>query len=160
MGDGIMALFGAPLAHEDHAARACYAALRMQDAIRRHAEETRRTHGVEVQVRVGLNSGEVVVRSIGSDLRMDYTAVGQTTHLAGRMEQQAPPGAIRITAATLRLAEGYVDVKPLGPIPVKGLTEPVEVFEVTTVEQRVQQVCHCAIRIPRMYRSIPSELLC
>ena len=71
-----------------------------------------------------------------------------------------PPGAIRITAATLRLAEGYVDVKPLGPIPVKGLTEPVEVFEVTTVEQRVQQVCHCAIRIPRMYRSIPSELLC
>ena len=81
MGDGIMALFGAPLAHEDHAVRACYAALRMQDAIRRYTDEVRRTQGVEVQIRVGLNSGDVVVRSIGSDLRMDYTAVGQTTHL-------------------------------------------------------------------------------
>ena len=95
MGDGIMALFGAPLAHEDHAVRACYAALRMQEAIRRYTEELRRTHGLEVQIRVGLNSGEVVVRSIGSDLRMDYTAVGQTTHLAARMEQLATPGTIR-----------------------------------------------------------------
>ncbi|HXH82789.1 MAG TPA: adenylate/guanylate cyclase domain-containing protein, partial [Candidatus Tectomicrobia bacterium] len=82
MGDGIMALFGAPLAHEDHAVRACYAALRMHEAIDRYAEEARRRHGVDVQIRVGLNSGEVVVRSIGSDLRVDYTAVGQTTHLA------------------------------------------------------------------------------
>src|SRR5207237_4468715 len=82
MGDGVMALFGAPLAHEDHAVRACYAALRMQDAVRRYSEELRRTQGVEVQILVGLNSGDVVVRSIGSDLRMDYTAVGQTTHLA------------------------------------------------------------------------------
>jgi class 3 adenylate cyclase len=86
MGDGIMALFGAPLAHEDHAVRACYAALRMHDTIRRYTDELRRTHGVEVQIRVGLNSGDVVVRSIGSDLHMDYTAVGQTTHLAARME--------------------------------------------------------------------------
>ena len=85
MGDGIMALFGAPIAHEDHAVRACYAALRMQEAIRRYTENVRRAHGVEVQIRVGLNSGAVVVRSIGSDLRMDYTAVGQTTHLAARM---------------------------------------------------------------------------
>ena len=92
MGDGIMALFGAPLAHEDHAVRACYAALDMQAAMRRYAEEVRRAHGVEVQIRVGLNSGEVVVRAIGSDLRMDYTAVGQTTHLAARMEQLATPG--------------------------------------------------------------------
>ena len=92
MGDGIMALFGAPLAHEDHAVRACYAALRMQEAITRYAETVRRTHGVQVQIRVGLNSGEVVVRAIGSDLRMDYTAVGQTTHLAARMEQLATPG--------------------------------------------------------------------
>ena len=129
MGDGIMALFGAPLAHEDHAVRACYAALRLQDAIRRGAGEVRRTHGIEVQVRVGLNSGEVVVRSIGSDLRMDYTAVGQTTHLAARMEQLAPPGSTRLSAATLALAEGYIDVKPLGPIPVKGISEPVEAFE-------------------------------
>src|SRR5207253_6789704 len=76
MGDGIMALFGAPLAQEDHAIRACYAALRLQDAVRRYAEEVRRAHGLKVQIRIGLNSGEVVVRSIGSDLRMDYTAVG------------------------------------------------------------------------------------
>jgi class 3 adenylate cyclase len=91
MGDGIMALFGAPLAHEDHAVRACYAALDMQAALHRYAEEIRRAHGVDVQVRVGLNSGEVVVRAIGSDLRMDYSAVGQTTHLAARMEQLARP---------------------------------------------------------------------
>jgi class 3 adenylate cyclase/tetratricopeptide (TPR) repeat protein len=129
MGDGIMALFGAPLAHEDHAVRACYAALRMQEAIRRYTEELRRTHGVEVQIRVGLNSGEVVVRSIGSDLRMDYTAVGQTTHFAARMEQLATPGTIRLTRETLALVEGYVDVKPLGPVPVKGLHAPVEVYE-------------------------------
>jgi class 3 adenylate cyclase/tetratricopeptide (TPR) repeat protein len=131
MGDGIMALFGAPLAHEDHAVRACYAALRMQDAIRRYTEELRRTQGIEVQIRVGLNSGEVVVRSIGSDLRMDYSAVGQTTHLAARMEQLATPGTIRLTAETLALAEGYVVVKSLGPIPVKGLAEPIEMYELT-----------------------------
>src|SRR5207253_3358135 len=129
MGDGIMALFGAPLAHEDHALRACYAALRMHDTIRRYTEELRRTHGVEVQIRVGLNSGDVVVRSIGSDLRMDYTAVGQTTHLAARMEQLATPGSIRLTAETLHLAEGFVQVTPLGPVPIKRLGEPVEVFE-------------------------------
>jgi hypothetical protein len=93
MSDGIMALFGAPLAHEDHAVRACYAALRMQDAVRRYSDELRRAQGVEVQIRVGLNSGEVVVRSIGSDLRMDYTAVGQTTHPAAHMEQLAAPAA-------------------------------------------------------------------
>jgi class 3 adenylate cyclase len=86
MGDGIMALFGAPVAHEDHGVRACYAALRMQELVRHYAEET---HGANVQIRVGLNSGEVVVRAIGSDLHMDYTAVGQMTHLAARMEQMA-----------------------------------------------------------------------
>ena len=125
MGDGIMALFGAPLAHEDHAVRACYAALDMQD--RRCAATPRRcvaSHGVSLEIRVGLNSGEVVVRAIGSDLRMDYTAVGQTTHLAARMEQLAEPGASLLTADTLRLAEGYVEVTPLGPVPVKGLDAP------------------------------------
>ena len=131
MGDGIMALFGAPLAHEDHAVRACYAALAIQDSIRRYTEDTRRALGIEVQVRVGLNSGEVVVRAIGSDLQMDYTAVGQTTHLAARMEQLAPPGSIRLTAETLRLAEGFVQAEPLGPVPVKGLEAPIEVYEVT-----------------------------
>ena len=129
LGDGIMALFGAPVAHEDHAVRACYAGLAMQGAMRRYAEEVRCSHGLEVQMRVGLNSGEVVVRAIGNDLHMDYSAVGQTTHLAARMEQLATPGSIRLTAATLRLAEGLVQVNALGPFPIKGLTEPVEVFE-------------------------------
>jgi class 3 adenylate cyclase/tetratricopeptide (TPR) repeat protein len=141
MGDGIMALFGAPLAHEDHAVRACYAALRMQETLKRYADDTRRSHGVEVQIRVGLNSGEVVVRSVGSDLRMDYTAVGQTTHLAARMEQLALPGTIRLTAETVRFAEGYVEVRSLGPIPVKGLPDPVELFELTgagTARTRLQ----------------------
>ena len=114
MGDGIMALFGAPLAHEDHAVRACYAAIDLQRAMRRLTETLRQSHGVTVQARVGLNSGEVVVRAIASDLHMDYTAVGQTTHLAARMEQLASPGTTLLTADTLRLAEGYVEVKPLG----------------------------------------------
>ena len=131
MGDGIMALFGAPLAHEDHAVRACYAALRMQESVKRYAEGVRRTEGIPIQIRVGLNSGEVVVRSIGSDLKMDYTAVGQTTHLAARMEQMAMPGSIMMTADTLQLAEGYVQVKSLGPVSVKGINQPVAVHEVT-----------------------------
>jgi class 3 adenylate cyclase/tetratricopeptide (TPR) repeat protein len=131
MGDGIMALFGAPLAHEDHAVRACYAALRMQESVKKYADEVRRSHAAVVKIRVGLHSGEVVVRTIGSDLHMDYTAVGQTTHLAARMEQLAEPGAIVITPETLALAEGYVEVKSLGPVPVKGLADPVEVYEVT-----------------------------
>jgi class 3 adenylate cyclase/tetratricopeptide (TPR) repeat protein len=129
LGDGIMALFGAPIAHEDHALRACYAALAMQAALRDHTETVRRQHGLELRIRVGLNAGEVVVRAIGNDLHMDYSAVGQTTHLAARMEQLATPGSIRLTAATLRLVEGLVRVTALGPIPVKGLPEPVEVFE-------------------------------
>ncbi len=141
MGDGIMALFGAPLAHEDHAVRACYAALRMQDSVKRYAEEVFRSHGVIVRIRVGLNSGEVVVRAIGSDLHMDYTAVGQTTHLSARMEQLADPGATLLTAATLQLAEGYIEVTTRGAVPVKGLAEPVEVYELTgagTARTRLQ----------------------
>ena len=129
MGDGIMALFGAPIAHEDHAIRACYAALAMQQAVGRYAEEVRRQQGLDVQMRLGLNSGAVVVRAIGNDLHMDYTAVGQTTHLAARMEQLARPGTTLITADTLRLVEGLVRVTALGPIPVKGLPAPVEVHE-------------------------------
>jgi class 3 adenylate cyclase len=131
MGDGIMALFGAPLAHEDHAVRACYAALRMQESVKKYAQEIQRAEGIPIQIRVGLNSGEVVVRSIGSDLKMDYTAVGQTTHLAARMEQMAMPGSILMTADTWSLTEGFVQVKPLGPVNVKGLNEPVEVCEIT-----------------------------
>ena len=131
MGDGIMALFGAPLAHEDHAVRACYAAMRMQDSIGRYTDELQRTQGVPVHIRVGLNSGEVVVRSIGSDLRMDYTAVGQTTHLAARMEQMARPGSILVTADTLRLVEGFIHSREVGPATVRGLETPVVVHELT-----------------------------
>jgi len=131
MGDGIMALFGAPLAHEDHAVRACYAALRMQESVKRYSENVRRLHGIEPQIRVGLNSGEVVVRAIGSDLRMDYSAVGQTTHLAARMEQMAEPGSILATADTFGLVEGYVEAVPLGPRSIRGLQAVVEVYLVT-----------------------------
>jgi len=129
MGDGIMALFGAPIAHEDHAVRACYAALRMQERVSRYGDEIQRTHGVPIQIRVGINSGDVVVRSIGSDLHMDYTAVGQTTHLAARMEQMAKPGSSLLAPPTLRLVEGYVRVRSFGPVTIRGLAEPVEVFE-------------------------------
>jgi class 3 adenylate cyclase/tetratricopeptide (TPR) repeat protein len=143
MGDGIMALFGAPLAHEDHAVRACYAALRMQEAVKHHAETMRRAGDVPAEIRVGLNSGEVVVRSIGSDLHLDYTAVGQTTHLAARMEQMALAGSILLTPDTLRLVEGYVQLKALGPSSVKGLSQPVDVYELlgaATARSRLQAI--------------------
>jgi class 3 adenylate cyclase len=141
LGDGIMSIFGAPIAHEDHAARACYAALAMQAAMRDYTEEVRRTHGIPLQIRIGLNAGEVVVRTITSDLHMDYSAVGPTTHMAARVEQLATPGSIMLTAATLQLVEGFVRVSALGPVPVKGMTEPVEVFELTgasTTRRRLQ----------------------
>jgi class 3 adenylate cyclase/tetratricopeptide (TPR) repeat protein len=139
MGDGIMALFGAPLAHEDHAVRACYAALRMQDRVKQYAEGVRRAEAVSIQIRVGLSSGEVVVRAIGDDLQMDV--VGQPANLAARVEQLATPGSILLTSDTLRLAEGYVRVASLGPINIKGLPEPVEVYELTgagTARTRLQ----------------------
>jgi class 3 adenylate cyclase/tetratricopeptide (TPR) repeat protein len=141
MGDGIMALFGAPVACEDHAVRACYAALRMQRSMRQYGKELRRGGGPELQARVGVNSGEVVVRSIQNDLHMDYTAVGATTHLAARMEQLARPGAILITDQTFRQVNGFVETQTLGPTPVKGVTEPVEVHEVLRagpVQSRLQ----------------------
>jgi class 3 adenylate cyclase/tetratricopeptide (TPR) repeat protein len=129
MGDGIMALFGAPIGHEDHAVRACYAALRMQRRVNLYADELQRAGSTPVYIRVGLNSGDVVVRSIGSDLHMDYTAVGQTTHLAARMEQLTKPGSVLVTGATLALAEGYVQVRPLGAVTVKGLETATPVYE-------------------------------
>jgi len=121
LGDGLMALFGAPIAHEDHAVRACYAALALQDGMRRYAERVRREHGALVEARVGLNSGEVIVRLLSDDLHMDYTAMGQTVHLASRMEQLAKPDTAALTAETLRLVEGYVQVRSLGPVPIRGL---------------------------------------
>ena len=161
MGDGIMALFGAPIAHEDHALRASYAALAMQEAIRHYSEEVRRGHGITVHIRVGLNSGEVVVRAIGNDLHMDYSAVGQTTHLAARMEQLTTPGSILLTAETLRLVEGLVQVNALGPVPVKGLTAPVEVFELvgaTAVRTRLQAAARALTRF--VGRQAELEALC
>jgi class 3 adenylate cyclase/tetratricopeptide (TPR) repeat protein len=141
LGDGIMALFGAPLACEDHAVRACYAALRMQETVKQYAETVRRAVGLPLQIRVGLNSGDVVVRAIRSDLHMDYSAVGQTTHVAARMEQMALGGSILLSADTLALGEGYVEVRPLGALPVKGLDAPLEVYELmraATVRSRFQ----------------------
>ena len=135
MGDGIMALFGAPIAHEDHAARACYAALAMQASIRQYATQVEPRLGSSVQIRVGLNSGEVVVRAIGNDLTMDYSAIGETTHLAARMEETAPPGTIRLTLATLRLAEPFVHARPLGAVPIRGRRSPVDVFELVGARQ-------------------------
>jgi hypothetical protein len=131
LGDGIRAIFGAPVAHENHAVRAAYAALRMHEEVHRLARDLRRAEGVDVQIRVGLNSGEVVVRAIDNDLHMDYTAVGQTTYLAAQMERLAHPGSTLLAPETRRLTEGFLAVTGLGPVPIKGITEPVEVYELT-----------------------------
>ncbi|MDX1495925.1 MAG: adenylate/guanylate cyclase domain-containing protein [Salinisphaeraceae bacterium] len=128
-GDGIMALFGAPIAHEDHALRACRAALEMQTELRAYADELRISKGLNLSVRTGINSGEVVVGKIGDDLRMDYTAKGQTVNLAARMEQIAEPGRIYLTSYTAKQVEGYVRLRDLGRMPIKGISEPVNVFE-------------------------------
>ncbi len=131
-GDGIMALFGAPIAHEDHAQRACYAALHLRDALRRHADRVRADHGQSFGTRMGLNSGEVVVGKIGDDLRMDYTAQGQTVGLAQRMESLAQPDTIYLGPATAELVAGYFECRSLGPSRVRGVGEPIEVFELVT----------------------------
>jgi len=128
-GDGIMALFGAPFAFEDHAQRACHAVLHAQEALVDYAAEVERAHGVAISARFGLNTGEVVVGRIGDDLRMDYTAQGQIVALAQRMESIAEPGSCRLTGTTAALASGFFDVRPLGRREVKGAAEPVEVFE-------------------------------
>ncbi len=127
-GDGIMALFGAPLAHEDHAQRALHAALEIQRGVQDYAAGLRRDKGLSFQVRLGLNSGLVVVGAIGDDLRMDYTAQGLTTNLAARMQQAADPGTIMVAAPTYRLGEGYFRFRALGPMQVRGLDEPVDAY--------------------------------
>ena len=139
MGDGIMALFGAPMAFEDHAVRACHAALAMFAALHQRARYI--VADAHLQLRVGLNSGEVVVRTVGSDLHMEYIALGETTHLAARMQQLAEPGTILLTEETRRLSEGHIEVRELGPLIVKGLPRPVEAFELlgaTSVRTRWQ----------------------
>ena len=132
-GDGIMALFGAPLAHEDHALRACGAALHLRDEVQRLADELRTTRGLAFAVRMGVNSGEVVVGRIGDDLRMDYTALGHTVGLAQRMEQLAEPGKPLLTEHTARMVSGYFDLRDLGPSRVKGAAEPVRLYELVGV---------------------------
>ncbi|NIQ90348.1 MAG: adenylate/guanylate cyclase domain-containing protein, partial [Deltaproteobacteria bacterium] len=132
-GDGIMALFGAPIAHEDHAQRACYAALHLRDELRRYADELRRTKALSFSVRIGLNSGEVIVGKIGDDLRMDYTAQGHTVGLAQRMEQLAPPESTYLTDQTARLVEGFFRLRDLGEFDLKGAGQPVRAFELEDV---------------------------
>jgi len=127
-GDGIMALFGAPIAHEDHAQRACLAALHLRDALHQYARDLRRKHGVDLGARIGLNTGEVVVGRIGDDLRMDYTAQGHTVGLAQRMEQLAEPGLPYVSESVVRLADGYFRFKDLGEFTVKGATQPLRAF--------------------------------
>jgi class 3 adenylate cyclase len=134
MGDGIFALFGAPIAHEDHAQRALYAALLMQEESRRQAEKLRLEKGINLQLRVGINTGEVVVRSIRKDdLHTDYVPIGHSTNLASRMETLATPGSILISEHTHRLTYGYFEFKSLGAAQVKGASEPVKIYEVVSV---------------------------
>jgi class 3 adenylate cyclase/tetratricopeptide (TPR) repeat protein len=139
LGDGIMALFGAPLAHEDHAVRACYAALAMQQQLRQHTAGNNSSDDLP-QIRIGLNSGEVVVRTIDNDLNFDYLAVGDSIHLAARMQELASPGAVFMTGRTLREVEGFVQVNSLGLLQAKGFAQPIESFEligVTAVRKRL-----------------------
>ena len=131
LGDGIFALFGAPIAHEDHPQRALYAALRMQEEMRRYGDQVRLKHGVPLAMRVGVNTGEVVMRSIRKDdLHADYVPVGHSTNLAARMEQMATPGLTLVTAYTHKLTEGYFAFKALGQTRIKGVEEPLQVYEV------------------------------
>jgi class 3 adenylate cyclase/tetratricopeptide (TPR) repeat protein len=131
-GEGIFALFGAPVAHEDHPQRALYAALRMQEELRRYAGRLRAVGGAPIEARIGANTGEVVVRSIRTDAEhVEYTPIGHTTNLASRMQVVAPTGSIAVSEATRKLVEGYFQLKALGPTLVKGLPEPVNVYEVT-----------------------------
>ena len=123
LGDGVMALFGAPLAHEDHALRACYAALAMQEEMRRHRRKLGQSEESGLQIGIGINSGEVVVRSIDNDLNIDYSALGHATHLAARMQELAPGGTILMTASTLRQVEGFIQVKSLGNVQAKGISQ-------------------------------------
>jgi class 3 adenylate cyclase/tetratricopeptide (TPR) repeat protein len=131
-GDGIFALFGAPVAHEDHPQRALYAALRMQEELRRYTAKVVADGGIPIEARVGVNTGEVVVRSITTGAgQVEYTPIGHTTNLASRMQAVAPTGSIAVSENSRRLCEGYFILKPLGPTRVKGLNEPVNVYEVT-----------------------------
>src|SRR5215469_4689195 len=131
LGDGLMALFGAPIALEDHALRAVHAALAIQDTVTAYGRELYRERGVNLRLRIGINTGPVVVGRIGDDLRMDYTAVGDTTHLAARLQALAAPGAVLVSEPTHRVVEGYVRAEALGAVEIKGRAEPERVWRVT-----------------------------
>jgi class 3 adenylate cyclase len=140
-GDGVMALFGAPVAHEDHAQRACYAAMSIQKSLEIYGEKIKQNYGLDFKLRVGLNSGTVVVASIGDDLRMDYTAMGDTTNLAARLESLAQPGTTLLSANTQKMARDFFECKPLGELEVKGKTEAQKAYElmwVTDVQTRIE----------------------
>ncbi len=130
LGDGFMALFGAPIAYEDHARRAVLAAVGVQRGLQEHHAELGAPHGVECQFRMGLNTGLVVVGGIGDNLRMDYTAVGDTTNLASRLQQVAEPGTILVSGVTRRLVQEHFPLEALPPVQVKGKTEPVAIYKV------------------------------
>jgi class 3 adenylate cyclase/tetratricopeptide (TPR) repeat protein len=134
-GDGVMALFGAPLAHEDHAQRACHAALAIQKSLIEYGRKVKAEFGADFKMRIGLNSGPVVVGAIGNDLRMDYTAVGDTTNLAARMESLAEPGGILVSNSTYRLVKNYFEFESLGEIAVKGKQAPQSVYKLTHVSE-------------------------
>src|SRR5690242_9243636 len=129
-GDGIFALFGAPVAHEDHPQRALHAALAMREELRRHAGRLRAEGKIPVEARVGVNTGEVVVRTIETGGHTEYTPVGHVTNLAARMQTAAPAGSIAASEVTQQLCEGYFEFRTLGPTAVKGLDAPIEVYEV------------------------------
>ncbi len=135
-GDGVMALFGAPLAHEDHAQRACHAALAIQKAIQDYSEKIQREYRLPFQLRIGLNSGPVVVGKIGDDLRMDYTAIGDTTNLASRMQSLAQPGTILVSSTPIGSPRTSLSFNPLGKIEVKGKEEPQEAYQLLSAHRR------------------------
>jgi len=140
-GDGVMALFGAPVAHEDHAQRACYAALSIQKVLLDYGERLKKDTGIDFKMRIGINSGHVIVGSIGDDLRMDYTAVGDTTNLASRIEGSAQPGVILISENTHKIVQSYFKFNPLGKLSVKGKKEAQEVYELlktSSVKSRLE----------------------
>jgi predicted ATPase/class 3 adenylate cyclase len=134
-GDGLMALFGAPIAHEDHAQRACLAALHIQKALAAYREQLQQTYGIDFKMRIGLNSGNLVVGTIGDDLRMDYTALGDTANLAARMEALAVPGTVMLSSNTFRLVQDYFECLPKGKTKVKGKEEPQESFELVQARE-------------------------
>jgi tetratricopeptide (TPR) repeat protein len=158
MGDGIMALFGAPISWEDHAVRACHAALSMQDLVRHYGDDIQRSCGVPIQIRVGLNSGDVVLSVSGHGLHVSYTATGQTVHIAARMEQMAKPGSVLATEETVRLAEGYIEARSIGPVTVKGFDRPVDVAEIGRLANRLSRFDTAPMRAMTPFTGRETEL--